>query len=111
DGGRDALALVGDALAATHDPEALLPVILGAAIEATGASGGRLVAGSRELAAGEGGTEVASLVVPLGNGHDSGSLALYPPPSGFSTEAQELARWLATQASIALDNARLHWLV
>src|SRR5205823_12704830 len=49
-GGRDALALVGDALAATHDPEALLPVILGAAIEATGATGGRLVAGARELA-------------------------------------------------------------
>jgi diguanylate cyclase (GGDEF)-like protein len=112
EGGRDALALVGDALAATHDPEALLPVILGAAIEATGASGGKLVAGARELAAGSSApAEIASLVVPLGNGHDAGSLALYPPQGGFSSEAQELARWLATQASIALENARLHGLV
>jgi len=112
EGGRDALALVGDALAATHDPEALLPVILGAAIEATGASGGALVAGTRELVAGStASAETASLVVPLGNGSEAGSLALYPPPGGFSTEAQELARWLATQASIALENARLHGLV
>ena len=112
DGGRDALALVGDALAATHDPEALLPVILGAAIEATGANGGKLMAGTRELAAGStGNPDSASLVVPLGNGNEGGSLALYPPPGGFSTEAQELARWLATQASIALENARLHTLV
>ena len=111
-GGRDALALVGDALAATHDPEALLPVILGAAIEATGATGGRLVAGARELAIRGGAADPAkSLVVPLGNGDDSGSLVLYPPEGGFEAESRELARWLATQASIALENARLHGLV
>ena len=111
EGGRDPLALVGDALAATHDPEALLPVILGAAIEATGATGGRLVAGSRELSAGSGASERDSLVVPLTNGDDAGSLVLYPPPGGFSGEARDLAGWLATQASIALENARLHGLV
>jgi len=111
-GGRDALALVGDALAATHDPEALLPVILGAAIEATGATGGRLVAGPRQLSIrGESAGATESLVVPLGNGDDTGSLVLYPPPDGFPSEARELARWLATQASIALENARLHGLV
>jgi diguanylate cyclase (GGDEF)-like protein len=110
-GGGDALALVGDALAATHDPEALLPVILGAAIEATGATGGRLVAGSRELAIRGAPTEAGSLAVPLGNGDDAGSLVLYPPADGFTSEARELARWLATQASIALENARLHGLV
>ena len=111
-GGRDALALVGDALAATHDPEALLPVILGAAIEATGATGGRLVAGTRELAIrGESADPAKSLVVPLGNGDDSGSLVLFPPSDGFAPESRELARWLATQASIALENARLHGLV
>ncbi|HEX6699811.1 MAG TPA: GGDEF domain-containing protein, partial [Gaiellaceae bacterium] len=112
EGGRDALALVGDALAATHDPEALLPVILGAAIEATGATGGRLVAGSRELAVrGTSANDGGSLVVPLGNGDDTGSLVLFPPATGFSLEARELARWLAAQASIALENARLHGLV
>jgi diguanylate cyclase (GGDEF)-like protein len=111
DGGRDALALVGDALAATHDPEALLPVILGAAIEATGATGGKLVAGSRELSAGMATKRGGSLVVPLGDGHDAGSLVLYPPTGGFPDEARDLAGWLATQASIALENARLHGLV
>ena len=112
-GGRDALALVGDALAATHDPEALLPVILGAAIEATGATGGRLVAGSRELAVrGTSAGDEGALAIPLGSGEeDGGSLVLYPPPDGFSSEARDLARWLATQASIALENARLHGLV
>ncbi|HET7855034.1 MAG TPA: hypothetical protein VFL41_01110, partial [Gaiellaceae bacterium] len=34
---REALALVGDALAATHNPRALLPVILNVIAEATGA--------------------------------------------------------------------------
>ena len=37
---RDAVALVGETLAATHNPDALLPVILQAAIEATEAAGG-----------------------------------------------------------------------
>ena len=35
---RDAVALVGETLAATHNPDALLPVILQAAIEATDAT-------------------------------------------------------------------------
>jgi len=46
---REALALVGDALAATHNPRALLPVILNVITEATGARGGRLVHGGREI--------------------------------------------------------------
>jgi diguanylate cyclase (GGDEF)-like protein len=110
--GRDALALVGDALAATHDPEALLPVILGVAIEATGAAGGRLVEGARELAVrGRATGEGEPLVLPLGDEGDESSLYLYPPPEGFTEESRELARWLATQASIALENAHLHGLV
>ena len=43
----EAVALVGEALAATHDPEALLPVILQSAIEATGAAGARSSAAAR----------------------------------------------------------------
>ena len=46
---REAVALVGEALAATHDPEALLPVILQSAIEATGAAGARVVSGGTEV--------------------------------------------------------------
>jgi diguanylate cyclase (GGDEF)-like protein len=109
---RDALAFVGDALAATHDPEALLPVILGVAIEATGAVGGRLVEGTRELAVrGRLAEGVEPLVVRLGGPDEERTLALYPPPGGFSAESQELAHWLATQGSIALENAHLHGLV
>jgi len=37
---REALALVGDALAATHNPRVLLPIILEVIAEATGAAGG-----------------------------------------------------------------------
>jgi diguanylate cyclase (GGDEF)-like protein len=110
--GRDALAFVGDALAATHDPEALLPVILGVAIEATGAVGGRLVEGTRELAVrGRRPEGMEPLVVRLGDPDEERTLALYPPPGGFSAESQELAHWLATQGSIALENAHLHGLV
>ena len=108
---RDALAFVGEALAATHDPEALLPVILGVAIEATGAVGGRLVEGTQELAV-RGRAGVGDpLVLPLGGNGNESRLYLYPPTDGFSDESRELARWLATQASIALENARLHGLV
>ena len=51
-GRRDAraLALVGDALASTHDPDKLLPVILHATMDATGAVGGRLVQNGRVTA-------------------------------------------------------------
>ena len=112
DGRRDALAFVGDALAATHDPEALLPVILGVAIEATGAVGGRLVEGRRELAVrGRRPDGVEPLVVHLAGPDDERTLALYPPEGGFTAESRELAHWLATQASIALENAHLHGLV
>jgi diguanylate cyclase (GGDEF)-like protein len=110
--GRDALAFVGDALAATHDPEALLPVILGAAIEATGAVAGRLVEGNRELAVrGRLAEGAEPLVLRLSGADEERTLALYPPRDGFTEESRELARWLATQASIALENAHLHGLV
>ena len=110
--GRDALAFVGDALAATHDPEALLPVILGVAIEATGAVAGRLVEGDRELAVrGRLAENTEPLVIRLAGADEERTLALYPPRQGFTEESRELARWLATQASIALENAHLHGLV
>ncbi len=111
---REALALVGDALAATHDQRALLPVILETMIEATGAVGGRLLADGREVArAGSQDEGAEPLTLELG-GEDvgwEGLLVLHPPPGGFSDEARELAQWLASQASIALENARLHAIV
>jgi diguanylate cyclase (GGDEF)-like protein len=108
---REAVALVGEALAATHDPEALLPVILQSAIEATGAVGARLVSGGSEVVRSgrpeEGG---GPLTLRLGTDEDGiGRLLLYPPKDGsFDEEAEQLAHWLAAQASIAIENERLH---
>src|SRR5216117_442238 len=47
---REALALVGDALAATHNPRVLLPVILEVITEATDALGGQVFSGGEEVA-------------------------------------------------------------
>jgi diguanylate cyclase (GGDEF)-like protein len=107
----EAMALVGNALAATHDPRALLPVILEAAIEATGAAGGRLVEEGAEIAR-RGRTAAPSpLQLRLAAEGTDAMLEIHPPRGGFSPDQQELARWLAAQASVALENARLHRIV
>jgi diguanylate cyclase (GGDEF)-like protein len=110
---RDAIGRFGDALAATHDPFALLRVIVESAVEATGAQGGRLVVDGKVIeTAGDPGNGDRALVIPLGNdGRESGILYLTPKGNDFSDEARELAHWLGSQASVALENARLHRLV
>jgi diguanylate cyclase (GGDEF)-like protein len=108
---REAVALVGEALAATHDPEALLPIILQSAIEATGAAGARLVSGGSEVVrAGRPEDGGGPLTLRLGTDVDGiGRLLLYPPRDGsFDEESEQLAHWLAAQASIAIENERLH---
>src|SRR6266545_4471018 len=111
---REALALVGEALAATHNPRALLPVILNVITEATEARGGRLVHGGQEIGwVGEADGNGEQLEFELSADAEVGvtTLVLYPPAAGFSVERRQLAEWLASQASIALDNARLHGIV
>jgi diguanylate cyclase (GGDEF)-like protein len=108
---REAVALVGEALAATHDPNALLPVIVESAVGATGAVGGRLVSeGAERVRAGDPERGGAPLSVSLGTGGEHvGSLLIYPDPDRpFTEDEGRLAQWLAAQASIALENARLH---
>ncbi len=110
---RDTIGRFGDALAATHDPYTLLPVIVQNTVEATGAAGARLVVDGKEIAH-EGNTADGGkpLAIPLGlDGRESGVLYLTPREADFSDEARELAHWLGSQASIALENARLHRLV
>ncbi len=110
---REALALVGDTLAATHNPEALLPVILRATAEATGAAAGRLLESGEELASVGAiplGVEPLMLELPSA-GDRRTTMLLYPTRAGFDAEAERLATWLASQASIALENARLHHVV
>ena len=110
---REALAVVGDTLAATHNPEALLPVILRATVDATGAAAGRML---------EEDVEIASVgAIPLGSEplrlelasptENETAMLLYPPSRGFDADSERLASWLASQASIALENARLHHVV
>ena len=110
---REALALVGDALAATHNPRVLLPVILEVITEATGALGGQIFSGGEEVAwIGEVGGGRKPLSLELGfSGDGDTSLVLFPPDEGFGKETRTLAEWLASQASVALDNARLHDIV
>jgi diguanylate cyclase (GGDEF)-like protein len=108
---REALALVGDALAATHNPRALLPVILNVIAEATGARGGQLVHDGQEVGwVGEVGPARTALELDLSAGGeaDQTTLVLHPPPGGFSAETRKLGEWLSSQAAIALENARLH---
>jgi diguanylate cyclase (GGDEF)-like protein len=109
----EALALVGDALAATHNPRALLPVILEVLTEATGATGGRVLDGGSEIAwTGDVSDAESGLVFDLAPGTEHNTkLTLFPPHSGFAPETRQLADWLSSQAAIALENARLHHVV
>jgi diguanylate cyclase (GGDEF)-like protein len=109
---REAIALVGDALAATHNPRALVPLVLELVTEATGARGAQMLAGGAEVGwFGEtGGERVRPLTLDLTSDTSEGDtrLLLYPPKGGFDLETRKLAEWVAAQAGIALENAQLH---
>jgi diguanylate cyclase (GGDEF)-like protein len=110
---REALALVGDALAATHNPRALMPVILNVITEATGARGGRLLQEGKEVGwVGDvDGTPGLEFDLSAGDAETRTTLVLHPPEGGFEEETMKLAEWLSSQAAIALENARLHDIV
>jgi diguanylate cyclase (GGDEF)-like protein len=108
---RDAVALVGETLAATHNTQALLPVILRAAVEATDASGGTIEAGDFSLATR--GTipaepvDTLEVALEVSEGQ-SASMTLFSSDAGFDDDARDAVAWIAEQALIALENARLH---
>src|SRR3954454_5010691 len=78
---REALVLVGDALAATHNPRVLLPVILEVITEATDALGGQIFSGAEEVAwIGEVGGSRKPLTLEL---DATTRLLLFPPDGGF----------------------------
>jgi diguanylate cyclase (GGDEF)-like protein len=108
------LDIVGETLAATHDPQALLPVVLKAATEATGAAGGVILTDDvpRVSRGATNGNRAEHLDVPLRT--DTGTtsvLRLYSGAEPFDQDARDAAKWIATQAEIALENAHLHRLV
>jgi diguanylate cyclase (GGDEF)-like protein len=108
---RVAFTRFGDALAATHDPDQLLRVIVETAVEATGASGGVVVGARGEtIEAGDPDAEGERLELPLNAGRVGfGTLTLVAPE--FGDEEKLTAASLASQSAVALENARLHRIV
>lgn len=108
---RDAIARFGDVLGATHDVEQLRRVVVEAAVEATGASGGVLVSETGDsVQTGRPAKGREQLQVPLQAGRVSfGSLIL--TGESFDDDARMNATSLAAQAVVALENARLHRIV
>jgi diguanylate cyclase (GGDEF)-like protein len=108
---RDVTSRFSAALGATHDAEQLMPLILEAAMEATGAAGGVLVGTSGSLVkAGFPERGAERLEVPLQAGSvNFGSLLLFG--AEFSDEDRMTAVSLASHAVVALENARLHRIV
>jgi diguanylate cyclase (GGDEF)-like protein len=108
---RDAVARFGEALAATHDPEQLLRVIVETAVEATGATAARLQAESGLVVeSGDSGAEGERLELPLVSGGATfGTLVLVGP--AFDNEQRSTASSLVSHSVIALENARLHRIV
>jgi len=108
---RDTTVRFGEALAATHDVDQLLRVIVETAVEATGATGGLIVGLSGEV------VQVGTLSgrgerfeLPLTAGRQSfGTLTL--AGRDFTVDQRRMAGTLVAHAAIALDNARLHRIV
>jgi diguanylate cyclase (GGDEF)-like protein len=108
---RDVIARFGEALGATHDPNQLMRLIVEAAVEATSAEGGVIVASGGELVqAGRPNEGSDKIEVPLTAGEITfGSLLLFG--DHFEDEDRMTAISLASHAVVALDNARLHRIV
>jgi diguanylate cyclase (GGDEF)-like protein len=108
---RDATVRFGDALAATHDVDQLLRVIVETVVETTGATGGLVVGlGGEIVQSGTLSDRGESFELPLTAGRQSfGTLTL----SGhtFTVEQRRMAASLVAHAAIALENARLHRIV
>jgi diguanylate cyclase (GGDEF)-like protein len=104
---RETTLRFGEALAATHDIEQLLRVIVESAVESTGASMGQLVKDGRVLVGIGDETGPSELQFPLSAGRETfGSLLLFG--ESFSSEQRESAGWLVGHAVIALANAQRH---
>jgi diguanylate cyclase (GGDEF)-like protein len=108
---RDATVRFGEALAATHDVDQLLRVIVETVVEATDATGGLVVGlGGEIVQAGTLSDRGTTFELPLTAGRQSfGTLTL--SGRGFTVEQRRTAATLVAHAAIALENARLHRIV
>jgi diguanylate cyclase (GGDEF)-like protein len=108
---REANARFGEALAATHDPNELLRIVVESAVEAAGAVGGVVVRPDGELARvgnPEAGSQRIAFPLRLGMA-DFGSLVV--SGESFDAEQVEAVASIATRVVVALENARLHRIV
>jgi diguanylate cyclase (GGDEF)-like protein len=108
---RDATVRFGEALAATHDVDQLLRVIVETVVETTGATGGLVVGlGGEIVQSGTLSDRGETYELPLTAGRQSfGTLTL--SGRGFTVEQRRTAATLVAHAAIALENARLHRIV
>jgi diguanylate cyclase (GGDEF)-like protein len=108
---REAIARLGEALVATHDSRELLRVVAESAVEAVGADGAIVtVAQGEAVRIGDPDSAGERIAFPLRTGSaDFGQLVLVA--ASFDVDQIEIARALASQAVVALDNAQLHRLV
>ena len=109
---REAFSRVGAALAATHDANQLMRVVVETVVDATGADGAVLLGRTGNvIEAGDptAGDDTFELPLAASGTHSFGTLVLYG--SSFDDESKETARSLAAQAAVALENARLHGVV
>ncbi len=105
---RESTARFGQALAATHDVDQLLSVVVETAVEGTGAYGGVVLGPSGELArAGDPDAGLQRIRLPLAVGTENFGLLVLSGRE-FDDEQRETAAMLAGQAVVALENARLH---
>ena len=104
---RESTVRFGDALAATHDVDQLLRVIVQTVVEATGATGGIVVGlGGEIVQSGALSDRGETFELPLTAGRQSfGTLTL--SGRGFSVEQRRIAASLVAHAAVALENARL----
>ena len=110
---RDAVSLVGETLAATHNPGALLAVMLESAIEATHSADGALFRGNKRIDERGGVLTGEQMRIGFRDAFDGSTLTmvLAAGDGSFSKDAREAAEWITAQAAIALENAHLHELV
>jgi len=108
---RDAITRFGEALAATHDANQLLRVIVEAAVEATGARGARLLSDDGSIVeSGDPDAPGERLEFALSASRTAfGTLSIVG--DSFDEEQRMAASSLASHATIALENARLHRIV
>jgi len=104
---REAVAVVGEVLASTHDRDRLLQVLLATTMDVTGAAGGEVVERERVVEAAGVRRDLPQLELELDPDSET-SLRLYAPAAGFEPDGDALARSMAAQGRIALENVRLH---